>query len=62
MVIAHLKCFSGHFFLPCNPQGRQSSFSNDSTIAESSDKGPNPKAGIVEQNTAVTGAFTEDAK
>ena len=47
---------------PCKPQGRQSSFSVVSKTKDSSDKGPNPKAGTVEQNIAATGALTAEAK
>jgi len=58
----HLKWPLGHCLYPCKPQGRQSSFSVVSKTKDSSDKGPNPKAGTVEQNIAATGALTAEAK
>lgn len=62
MVRAHLKCCCGQALCPCNPQGRQFKFSVVSITNDLSDKGVKPKAGTVEQKTAVTGAFTADAK
>jgi len=47
---------------PCNPQGRQSNFSDVSKTKEMSDNGPKPKAGTVEQYIAATGAFMAEAK
>ena len=61
IVRAHLKCPLGQALYPCNPQGRQSRATFVSTINDLSDKGPKPKAGMVEQKTAVTGALTADA-
>ena len=61
IVVAHLKCPSGHFLRPCNPQGRHSSFPFVSTIFELLANGPKPKLGIVEQNIAVVGASVAEA-
>jgi hypothetical protein len=54
---AHLKCPFGQARCPCNPHGRQSSFSAVSTTRPFSRSGPKPKAGTVLQKMAVTGAF-----
>jgi hypothetical protein len=59
---AHLKCFSGHDLKPCKPQGRHERISSVSITTESSESGPNPKAGTVEQNIEVKGALTAEAK
>ena len=61
-MIEHLKCPFGQLEYPCKPQGRQSSFSFVSKMKETSDNGPKPKAGTVEQYMTATGAFMADAK
>ena len=60
--LPHLKCPFGQDLNPCNPQGLQSSFSVVSLISKSSDKGPKPNEGMVEQKKAVIGAFIAEAK
>lgn len=57
MLFPQLKCLSGHDLYPCSPQGLHANFSWLSIITDWSDKGPNPKSGVVEQKKAVTGAF-----
>ena len=57
MLVPQLKCPLGQDLYPCNPQGLQVNAILLSTIVDWSDKGPNPKAGVVEQKKAVTGAF-----
>lgn len=62
IVSAHLKCPRGQAFLPWMLHGRQFKGASVSTIKDRFDKGVKPNAGIVEQNIAVTFAFTADAK
>jgi len=52
----------GQADLPCNPQGLQLGDGSASTTIEISDSGPKPKAGMVEQKTATTGAFIAEHK
>ena len=61
-MMEHLKCPFGQLAYPCKPHGRQSSISDVSKTKETSDKGPKPKAGTVEQYIAATGALTAEAK
>ena len=49
-----------HFFAPCSPQGLQAGRGSASMTRLSLLKGPKPKSGVVEQNTAVTGASTAE--
>ena len=57
MVFPQLKWPLGQDLYPCIPQGLQDNISVLSIVTDRSDKGPNPKAGVVEQKKAVTGAF-----
>ena len=57
MVLPQLKWPFGHDLYPCSPQGLQANATLLSTVVDWSDNGPNPKAGVVEQKKAVTGAF-----
>ncbi len=57
----HLKFPFGQALCPCKPQGLQSNPLTSFKV-RSSDKGPNPNSGTVEQKKAVTFAFTEEAK
>ena len=59
---AQRKCPNGQAACPCSPQGLQASGSRVSTTKEAGESGPNPKAGTVLQNTAVTGAPTAEHK
>lgn len=51
-----------HFFAPCSPQGLQAGRGSASMTRLSLLKGPKPKSGVVEQNTAVTGASTAEQR
>ena len=62
MLSAQAKWPFGHFEYPCNPHGRQESAWLVSIILLLSDRGVKPKAGMVEQKMAVTGALTEEAR
>ena len=44
------------------PPGRQHTSSFACAMSESSDKGPKPKDGVVDQKKAVTGAFIAEHK
>ena len=60
MPFPHLKCPFGQVLNPCKPHGLQSK-SETSWISESSESGPKPNCGTVEQKKAVTGAFIAEA-
>ena len=62
ICIAHLKFFLRHDLWPWQPQGRQFNCSFVCTIKLLLLKGPNPYSGVVEQKTAVTGAFIAEVK